>query len=357
MFLSRHLSVPKVFSRMSSTMKAAVVTQFGKPLEVKQIPIPKPGPKEILVRIAYTGICGTDHHAWKGDWPVKPTLPFTPGHEGVGRIVEAGAEVQHVKVGDLVGIPWLYSACGDCEYCYSGWETLCSEQKNAGYSVNGTLAEYCIANPDYVARVPEGVDLPHVAPVLCAGLTVYKGLKVTDAKAGNWVLISGLGGLGQLGIQFAKAMGFNVIGVDIDDQKVEHAKKLGATYAYNAIKTDVAKTIQDTVGGVHGCIVTAVSNVAFSQALGAVRRRGTMSLIGLPSGDFPLDIISTVMKGITIRGSIVGTRMDMIEALGFFERGQIHNDIEIDELDNVNAVMTLMDQGKLPGRVVFDLSK
>lgn len=349
---SRHIS-----KMVNGTMKAAVIKEFGKPVEVCQIPIPQPKKNEILIKIAYSGICGTDHHAWKGDWPVKPTLPFIPGHEGVGRIVEVGSEVKHLKEGDLVGVPWLYNACSHCEQCFAGWETLCKDQNNAGYSVNGTLAEYVIGDPNYVARVPEGVDLAKVAPVLCAGVTVYKGLKVTEAKAGQWVLVSGLGGLGQLGVQFAKAMGYNVIGVDIDDAKLETAKKLGAAYAFNGMTQDIGKEIQNAVGGVHGCIVTAVGRAAFGQALTAIRQRGTMVCIGIPPGDFPLDIFNTVMNGITVRGSIVGTRVDMMEALEFFRMGKIENNVQLETIDKIDEVMTLMDQGKLPGRVVFDFTK
>lgn len=338
-------------------MKAAVIREFGKPLDVSEVPIPKPNQHQCLIKVEYSGICGTDHHAWKGDWPAKPQLPLIPGHEGVGRVVEIGKDVTAVKKGDLVGVPWLHTACGHCEYCFTGWETLCEGQKNTGYHVNGTLAQYVLADPNYVAHIPEGSDLAKVAPFVCAGLTVYKGLKVTEAKAGNWVLISGLGGLGQLGVQFAKAMGFNVIGVDIDDKKIETAKRLGATYGFNGKTQDVGAEIKKAVGGVHGAIVTAVGRSAFGQALASVRRRGTMVLIGLPPGDFPLDIVNTVMGGITIRGSIVGSRMDMIEALEFFRRGQIQNEVVLESLDNAAQVMTAMDEGKLAGRVVFDFSK
>lgn len=343
---------------MTGTMKAAVIKEYNKPLAVYDVPIPKPTQHEILVKMLYSGICGTDHHVWKGEFAAVNPKDVIPGHEGVGEVVEVGNDVAHIKKGDIVGIPWLYSACGDCEHCFAGWETLCLEQKNAGCSQNGTLAEYAVADPQYVARIPDGVDLAHCAPVLCAGLTVYKGLKVTEAKAGQWVLISGLGGLGQLGIQFAKAMGFNVVGVDIFDDKLETAKRLGADLVFNGRTQDAPKLIKEqTDGGVHGAIVCAVSNIAFSQALKAVRRRGTMVCIGLPPGDFPLDIVNTVLDGITIRGSIVGTRLDMIEALRFFAQGKIHNEVQVDKLENVGKVMDLMDQGKLPGRVVFDFTK
>lgn len=339
-------------------MKAAVVTEFGAPIKVQQVPVPQIKHDEVLVKIQYTGMCGTDHHAWKGDWDVKPKLPLIPGHEGVGTVVKAGPSVKHVQVGDTVGIPWLHDACSDCEYCYTGWETLCHDQHNTGFSLDGTMAEYAVADPKYVARIPDGVDKAKVAPVLCAGLTVYKGLKMTQAKPGNWVMVTGLGGLGQLGVQFAQAMGYNVIGVDIYDNKLETAKRLGATHAFNGKTEDIPERVREvTGGGVHGIVVTAVNRAAFAQALGAVRRGGTMVCIGLPAGEFPLNIVETVLNGVTVRGSIVGTRMDMIEALEFFREGKIQNEVILDSLDNVDKNMQLMDAGKLPGRVVFDLTK
>ncbi len=187
----------------TKTMKAAVVREFGKPLTIEELPVPEPKANEILVKMESTGICHTDLHAVEGDWPIKPCPPFIPGHEGVGYVAAAGRNVKHVKEGDLVGTPWLYSACGECEHCLAGWETLCERQLNGGYSTNGSFAEYAIADPAYVAHVPNGVDLIAIAPVLCAGVTVYKGLKMTDTKPGNWVVISGVGGLGHMAVQYA----------------------------------------------------------------------------------------------------------------------------------------------------------
>ncbi|TIV93830.1 MAG: zinc-dependent alcohol dehydrogenase, partial [Mesorhizobium sp.] len=192
---------------MPKTMKAAVVRQFGKPLVIEEVQVPTPGAGQILVKIAATGVCHTDLHAAEGDWPVKPKPPFIPGHEGVGHVVAVGSGVKHVKEGDRVGVPWLYTACGHCRHCLGGWETLCEEQQNTGYSVNGSFAEYVLADPDYVGHLPGNISFTEIAPILCAGVTVYKGLKVTDTKPGEWVVISGIGGLGHLAVQYAKAMG------------------------------------------------------------------------------------------------------------------------------------------------------
>ena len=218
---------------MPDTMKAAVVHAFDQPLSVDEVAVPKPGPGDILVKIEATGVCHTDLHAARGDWPVKPLLPFIPGHEGVGHVVAVGAGVTHVREGDAVGVPWLHDACGYCTYCTSGWETLCEHQRNTGYSVNGTYAEYALAKADYVGHLPPNANFASIAPILCAGVTTYKGLKETEARPGEWVAISGIGGLGHVAVQYAKAMGLHVAAVDIDQDKLDLASRLGADLTVN----------------------------------------------------------------------------------------------------------------------------
>jgi propanol-preferring alcohol dehydrogenase len=340
------------------TMKAAVVTAFNQPLEIKEVAIPKVSPGKVLVKVVATGVCHTDLHAMHGDWPIKPTLPFIPGHEGVGKVVDLGAGVHHLKVGDLVGIPWLYSACGHCDHCYAGWETLCKSQQNSGYSVNGSFAEYCLADAEYVGVIPEGVDLLEIAPILCAGVTVYKGLKMTEAKTGDWVAISGIGGLGHVAVQYAKTMGFNVVAIDVDDAKLELAQSLGADVLVNAIKVaDVQATVLAATGdGCHGVLVTAVSPKAFEQAVKILRRGGTMVLNGLPPGKFDLSIFDMVLDGITVRGSIVGTRLDLKEALDIAARGKVKAHIHVEPLHHINDIFERMEQGKIDGRIVIDMA-
>lgn len=337
-------------------MKAAVAKAFGKPLEIEQVPVPDVGPGQVLVKIAATGVCHTDLHAVEGDWPVKPVPPFIPGHEGVGQIVKIGAGVTHLKEGDRVGVPWLYSACGHCDYCLDGWETLCPRQQNSGYSVNGCFAEYCLADADYVGILPDNVDYHAIAPILCAGVTVYKGLKMTDVKPGDWVVISGIGGLGHLAVQYALAMGLNVAAVDIDDSKLELAKQLGASVTVNARNSDPVAHLKQEIGGAHGVLVTAVSPRAFEQAIGMARRGGTITLNGLPPGKFDLSIFDMVLDGITVRGSIVGTRKDLQEALDFASRGKISANISVEPLMNINAIFDRMRAGKIAGRVVIDMT-
>lgn len=341
---------------MQKTMKAAVVRAFGQPLVIEEVEVPRPGPGEVLVKIEACGVCHTDLHAAEGDWPVKPNPPFIPGHEGVGHVVAVGSGVNHIKEGDRVGVPWLYSACGYCTHCLGGWETLCESQKNTGYSVNGGFAEYALADANYVGHLPKNVGFVDIAPILCAGVTVYKGLKMTDAKAGDWVAISGIGGLGHMAVQYAKAMGFNVAAVDVDDAKLKLAEKLGATVTVNAKTTDPVAYLKKEIGGAHGVLVTAVSPKAFEQAVGLVRRGGTVTLNGLPPGTFPLDIFGMVLNGITVRGSIVGTRLDLEESLDFAEHGKVKATVATDRLENINDVFARMHAGKIEGRIVLDLA-
>jgi propanol-preferring alcohol dehydrogenase len=287
---------------------------------------------------------------------VKPKLPLIPGHEGVGYVAALGKNVTNVKEGDAVGVPWLYSACGICEHCITGWETLCESQENAGYSVDGGYAEYVIADPKYVGHLPSNVNFTEIAPILCAGVTVYKGLKETETKPGEWVAISGIGGLGHLAVQYAKAMGMHVAAIDIADDKLKLAKKLGADLTVNAMEEDPGSYLKKETGGMHGALVTAVAPQAFSQALSTLRRKGTLALNGLPPGSFDLDIFNAVLNRITIRGSIVGTRKDLQESIDFAIEGKVKANVHAAELDNINSVLDDMRANKIEGRMVLNVN-
>lgn len=342
------MSLPK-------TMKAAVVPGLGQRLEIREVPVPQVGPGQILMRVRASGVCHTDLHAAEGDWPVKPTAPFIPGHEGVGEVAAIGAGVTHVKEGDRIGVPWLHTACGHCEHCAGGWETLCEDQQMTGYTVDGGYADYVLADANYVGHLPDGLEFGPAAPVLCAGVTVYKGLKETEARPGQWVAISGIGGLGHMAVQYAKAMGLNVIAVDVSEEKLKLARKLGADMTFNAIEQDPVTEVHKLMGGVHGALVTAVSNSAFGQAVGMLRRHGTMSLVGLPPGSFPLPIFDIVLKRITVRGSIVGTRNDLSEALYFAGAGKVESHFSWDKLENINDIFDKMRAGQIDGRIVLKM--
>lgn len=340
-----------------ATMKAAVVHEFGKPLRIEEVAVPTPGPGEVLVKVTACGVCHTDLHAAMGDWPVKPSPPFIPGHEAAGIVVAVGPGVTERKVGDAVGVAWLHDACMRCEYCETGWETLCEKQHNTGYSVNGGFAEYVIAAAPFAALLPADVDFAQIAPILCAGVTTYKGLKETEARPGEWVAISGIGGLGQVAVQYAKAMGLKVVALDIAQDKLDLAKQAGADVVVDARSAGaVAEVVEATKGGAQGVLVTAVSPPAFAQALRMVRRRGTVALVGLPPGDFPTPIFDVVLKRITVRGSIVGTRRDLDEAIGFATAGKVKSKITKARLEDINTIFADLEKGKVDGRMVLDFS-
>ena len=341
---------------MAELMKAAVVHGFRNPLRIERVPIPSPGPGEVLVKIVATGVCHTDLHAADGDWPAKPVPPFIPGHEGAGVVAALGPGVEGLKEGDPVGIAWLHDACGGCEYCVTGWETLCPAQHNSGYSVNGSFAEYAIGAAPYVGRLPRNADFAEIAPILCAGVTTYKRIKETEAKPGEWLAISGVGGLGHVAVQYARAMGLHVVALDVTEAKLALARRLGADMTVDATAPDaVERVVKATNGGAHGVLVTAVSPPAFTQALRMARRKGTVSLVGLPPGDFPAPIFDVVLKRITLRGSIVGGRQDLAEALAFAAEGKVRAEIHKKRLEDINEIFADLRAGQVDGRVVITM--
>lgn len=340
---------------MSIKGKGAFVHNFKQPLDLQEVTFADPSAGEILVQMKASGVCHTDLHAVDGDWPIKPPLPFIPGHEGVGIAAKVGSGVRDVKEGDRVGLPWLRSACGQCEWCITGWETLCPKAIYGGYTANGSFADYALAPAAYVARIPDRLSDVDAGPILCAGLTMWKALKETEAQAGQWVAISGIGGLGQLGVRYAVAMGLHIIAIDIDPEKLILAKSMGAEIAINAQQEDVVQRVQSEVGGAHGVVVTAVSLSAFNQAIGITRRKGTCVLVGLPPGDFPTPLFDVVLKRITIRGSLVGTRVDLQDCLSVAADRNIRSHAYTEPLDKVNHALDDLREGKVRGRIVLTM--
>ena len=343
---------------MRKTMRAAVVRAFRQPLTIEDLLVPEPGPGEVLIKVMASGVCHTDIHAADGDWPVKPTLPFVPGHEGAGIVTALGSGVRDLKEGDAVGLAWLRDACGHCANCESGWETLCETQHNSGYGINGSFAEYALGKADFLARLPANPDFAQLAPILCAGVTTYKGIKETEARPGEWLAISGIGGLGHLAIQYAKAMGLHVVALDVTEDKLALARKMGADLAIDATEPDaIEQVIRKTGGGAHGVLVTAVSTQAFGQAIRLARRHGTISLVGLPPGSFSMPIFDVVLKGLTIRGSIVGTRKDLAEALAFAAEGKVTAQIQRGSMEDINDIFDGLRDGTVHGRMVLSIGE
>ncbi len=336
-------------------MKAAIVTALGSPLDLTDTEIPQPGPSQVRVRLEASGLCHTDIHAARGEWPVKPTPPFIPGHEGVGLIDLLGSDVTSLAVGDRVAVPWLGSACGLCEYCVDGWETLCESQINTGYAVDGCFAEYVVADHRFVVPVPDGVDPLDAAPLTCAGVTTYKAVKLTGARPATRVAVFGIGGLGHLAVQYAALAGAEVIAVDVTEAKLQMARELGATHVVNAATTDAAEEIQQ-LGGAHAVVSTAASPAAIESAFMALRRNGRLVIVGLPADNaITVPVFQTVLGGISIIGSIVGTRQDLREVFELHAAGKTRIVRETRSLDDVNECIDQVLSGEVSARLVFDL--
>jgi propanol-preferring alcohol dehydrogenase len=335
-------------------MKAAVVTSFTSALQIQDVPVPKPGPGQVLVRMEACGLCHTDIHAARGDWPVKPTPPFTPGHEGVGIVEALGTGVTERQLGDRVAIAWLGHACGACRYCVTGWETLCEQQQNSGYSIDGAFAEYAVADARYVVPVPDAVSSLDAAPLTCAGVTTYKAAKVARIVPAEQVAVFGIGGLGHLAIQYARLMGGKVIAVDVDEAKLALATELGADYVINAATTDPVAAIQ-ALGGADVAIALAVHPESFEQAFNSLRRGGRLVCVALPAdGTMAIPIFDTVLKGISIIGSIVGTRQDLVEVFDLHAAGRTKVIAVSRKLDDVNPAIEEVLSGTVPARIVFE---
>lgn len=312
--------------------------------------------------------------------PVKAKMPLIPGHEGAGVVAAVGSEVTNLKVGDRVGVAWLHSACGHCEYCIQGWETLCVNQQNSGYSVDGCLGEYAIAAASHAVKIPEKVSFEQAArkfksdlyplidtcsvllirwlcyiAILCAGVTSYKGIKEADVRPGQFLgIVGAAGGLGHLAVQYAKAMGLRPIAYDVGQGKSAYCKSIGAEYYIDATSPNAVKDTMDyTEGGVHGALVIATSPPAFALGTDICRRKGTVVCCGLPPGSFPTPIFDVVLKRVTIRGSIVGTREDLHEALDFAARGEVKCTVQTRKLEDVNDIFEKLKNGQIEGRTVI----
>jgi alcohol dehydrogenase, propanol-preferring len=337
-----------------ATYRAAVVHDFHAPLVVEDVATLALEPGQIRVKVEASGLCHTDIHAAHGDWPVKPSPPFVPGHEGVGTVVELGPGVTEVALGERVAMPWLGYACGTCDYCVSGWETLCLEQKNMGYSIDGGFGEYATAFARYVVRVPDGLDPFDAAPLTCAGVTTYKAVKVAGTRPSDLVAVFGVGGLGHLAIQYAAIAGGRVVAVDLIDEKLELARELGAEFVVNAAREDPVEAIQ-RLGGADQAIALAVSPKAFEQAYASLRRGGTLVFVALPAENtVELPIFETVLNGITVVGSIVGTRTDLREVFELHAAGRTRVIRETRPLESVNEAIADVEAGRVAARIVLE---
>lgn len=336
-------------------MKAAVVPALGAPLQVQELPEPQAGPGQVVVRIEFSGLCHTDIHAARGDWPVKPKIPLVPGHEGVGTVVAVGDGSVPVAVGDRVALPWLGHACGRCRYCISGSETYCVAPQYMGYTMDGSYAEYAVAYGSHVVKVPDGVNSFDAAPLTCAGVTTYKALKVARPQPAEIAMVVGIGGLGHLALQYARVFGATTVAVDVEDDKLQLASELGADYVVDA-RSGQAEQLA-AVGGVDLALVTVPSPTAMRAAHAALNPTGRLVLVGLPADNaLELPIFETVLRGISVIGSLVGTRNDLADCFALHAAGHTRVVADPRRLEDVNLCFDDVLAGRVRGRLVFDLS-
>ena len=335
-------------------MKAAVVGKDHN-VEIKDKTLRPLEHGEALLKMECCGVCHTDLHVKNGDFGDKTGVIL--GHEGIGVVKEVGPGVTSLNVGDRASVAWFFQGCGHCEYCISGNETLCRSVKNAGYTADGGMAEECIVTADYAVKVPDGLDSAAASSVTCAGVTTYKAIKISNIKAGKWIAIYGLGGLGNLALQYAKNV-FNakVIAIDVNDEQLKLAQQMGADMVINPAKEDAAKLIQEKLGGAHAAVVTAVAKAAFNSAVDAVRAGARIVAVGLPPEAMSLNIPRLVLDGIEVVGSLVGTREDLAEAFQFAAEGKVVPKVAKRPIEDINAIFHEMEQGKITGRMVVDFS-
>jgi len=332
-----------------------VITQPGT-IEIRQVPIPEPKHGEILVKIHASGVCHSDLTIMQMPLPRKDVIP---GHEGAGVVSKVGPGVTRVKVGDRVGLPFLYSSCGSCEHCLSGWEQLCPSQLTTGHRKDGCYAEYAVAEENFVVHIPDQLSFEQAAPILCAGITAYKGLIETEVRPGEWVAIVGAsGGLGHLAIQYARYMGMKVVAVDIGQDKLDYCKKLGAHATLDPTQPKDDERIQKlTEGGVNGVLVLAPVLAAFQKATKYIRPRGTFVAVAIAYGQIELDVLDVTLHRKTFKGSYIGSRIEMQQALAIAAEGGVKCDTTLKNMEDIHQVFDDMRKGLIKGRVVLNMAK
>ena len=340
-------------------MKAAVLHEFKKPLSLEDVARPEVGADEVLIKVEVCGVCHSDLHVADGDWTQFAKIvkkPLILGHEIVGRVVERGAAVQSVQVGDRVGVPWVQWTCGHCEFCREGNENLCARQRITGVMVDGGYAEYAKAPASHVVRIPDALSSEQAAPLLCAGVTVHRALKQAKIRAGQRLAVFGVGGLGHIAVQIGRAAGAEVTAIDISEEKLALAKSLGATRTLNAEASNVVKEVRG-FGGVHVALVTSAAKSAYDMAFYCVRPTGALLVVGLPATDISFPPILMAGGEIQIKASAVGTREDLREVLAMGAAGEVHCQVAARPLAEVQGVLEKLSRGEVSGRVVLRIHK
>jgi alcohol dehydrogenase, propanol-preferring len=336
-------------------MKAAVLHQFKNPLVIEDVPRPSVGANDLLIRVEACGVCHSDLHVADGDWPQFTSItkmPLILGHEIAGRVVEKGGAVREFQIGDRVGMPWIYWTCGECEFCREGNENLCAKQKITGVTVDGGFGEYVKAPASHATKIPDGLSAAEVAPLFCAGVTVYRALKQAQISQGQRLAIFGIGGLGHLAVQMGRELGAEIIAIDTADEKLRLAESLGAGNGLNAESTNVAKELRAT-GGVHVALVTSAAKAAYDMAFACVRPTGKLLAVGLPSENVCFPAIMMAAKEVRIQASAVGTRQDLREVLAMAGNGKIRCHVATRPLSEVNLVLNELREGRISGRIAL----
>ena len=340
-------------------MKAAVLHAFKTPLSLEEVARPEAGADDVLIEVEVCGVCHSDLHVAEGDWTQLAGIvkkPLILGHEIVGRVVERGAAVQNVRVGERVGVPWVQWTCGQCEFCREGNENLCVQQRITGVMMDGGYAEYAKAPASHVVKIPDTLPSEQAAPLLCAGVTVHRALKQAKIRAGQRLAVFGVGGLGHIAVQIGRAAGAEVTAIDISEEKLALAKSLGAARTMNAATSKVVKEVRGS-GGVHVALVTSAAKSAYDMAFYCVRPTGTLLAVGLPAQEVAFPAILMAAGEIRIKASSVGTRDDLREVLAMGAAGTVHCQVTTRPLAEVQEVLGQLSGGEVSGRVVLRLQE
>ncbi|HKW56216.1 MAG TPA: alcohol dehydrogenase catalytic domain-containing protein [Candidatus Acidoferrum sp.] len=338
-------------------MKAAVLREFKRPLEIEDVARPVPDTTEVLIRVQACGVCHSDVHVAEGDWPQFASItkkPLILGHEIVGRVVEKGADVHELHVGDRVGVPWIYWTCGECDFCREGNENLCARQKITGVTVDGGFAEFVKAPASHAMKLIGGLSPAETAPLFCAGVTVYRALKRAQIAPGQRVAIFGIGGLGHLAIQIARELGAEITAIDVSEEKLALARTLGAASALNAASASASKEVRAR-GGAHVALVTSAAKAAYDAAFACLRPTGKLLVVGLPAENICFPPIMMAAREAHIQASAVGTRQDLREVLAMACGGKIQCRVTEQPLEQVNDALQQLRRGQVSGRIVLTI--
>lgn len=328
--------------------QAAVLPAAQAAVEIREVPVREPGSGEVLLRMEACGICHSD--LFVAGLEKLPLAPLILGHEGIGRVEKIGGGVEHLRAGDRAGITFLASSCGGCELCATGFERFCAKQRNFGYTVHGALAGYATVAAQHLARVPDGMPASEAAPLCCAGWTAYRAVQEAGLEPGGKIALFGMGGLGHLAVQYARHRGLQVAAVDVSEEKLEIARKLGAEYM--ALAENAGRALQKEYGGVDAAVVLTASVAAIGQAFRSLKRRGTLVLAGLASSHFELPVVDSILKGISLRGSFLGTKQDLQDVFRLAAEGVAQPHVEAHSLSETPRLMEKMRCGELRGRAV-----